>query len=208
MNYPIQLLEIEEGLSLYIPEPAQLKSSYEELLATDPTTPFPFWAKLWASSYAMTEYLKSNPAFTKDKIVIEMGAGIGLPSFSIAKDAKKVIVSDHNKDAVALMKQNIELLGFQNMRAEEIDWNKVIEVPTADTLLLSDINYAPEQFAALLQLIEKYIAKGTQIIITTPQRMMGGAFLSKLEPLIQQNHTMEVEDPGTGVPVPIRLLIL
>ena len=94
------------------------------------------------------------------------------------------------------------------MRAEEIDWNEITEVLPADTLLLSDINYAPEQFGALLQLIEKYIAQGTQIIITTPQRIMGGAFLSKLEPLIQQNHTMEVEEPGTGTRVLISLLIL
>ncbi len=207
-HFPLKWVAIDNGFSLYLPDPAKVKSSYEELLANNPQTPFPFWAKLWASSYAMVDYLKSNPTYTKGKKVIEMGAGIGLPSFVIANQAKEVLVSDHDKDAVELLRKNIAHLGIQNIQAELLDWNKVTEALPADTLLLSDINYAPEQFAALENLIKKYLAQGTQIIIATPQRIMGANFVANIAPYIQQNQTFKVLDPNTGVHLPISLLIL
>jgi predicted nicotinamide N-methyase len=208
MKYSIEIVEISSGFSIYIPDSAKIKDKYEELLAINPLTPFPFWAKLWASSYAMVDYLKSNPAYTQDKKVIELGAGIGLPSLVIASQAKKVLVSDHDKDAVELMKKNIEHLGLQNIQAELLDWNKLTDALPADTLLLSDINYAPEQFAALETLIKKYLAQGTQIIIATPQRIMGANFVASITSHIQQNQTLEVLDPITGAYVTISLLIL
>jgi predicted nicotinamide N-methyase len=208
MNYPLQLIELEDGLSLYIPEPEKVKQHYEGLIAIDPSTPFPFWAKLWASSIAMVTYLKSNPEYTNGKKVIEMGAGIGLPSFAIAKNAAQVIVSDHDEDAVELLKKNIALLGLRNIQAKRINWNELTEVLPANTLLLSDINYAPEQFASLQGLIKKYIAQGTQIIITTPQRIMGASFISSISPLIQNNQILQVMDPSSGIHVEISLIIL
>lgn len=207
-HYPLKWVAIDNGFSLYIPDPTKVKSSYEELLANNQQTPFPFWAKLWASSYAMVDYLKSNPTYTKGKKVIELGAGIGLPSFVIANQAKEVLVSDHDKDAVELMKKNIAHLGLQNIRAELLDWNELTDALPADTLLLSDINYAPEQFAALETLLKKYLAQGTQIIIATPQRIMGANFVSSIAPYIQQHQTLEVLDSHTGIHVPISLLIL
>jgi predicted nicotinamide N-methyase len=106
------------------------------------------------------------------------------------------------------LRKNIAHLGLQNIQAELLDWNKVTEALPADTLLLSDINYAPEQFAALENLIKKYLAQGTQIIIATPQRIMGANFVANIAPYIQQNQTLEVLDPNTGVHLPISLLIL
>ncbi len=207
-HYPHKMVEVEIGMSIYIPDPAKVKSSYEALLAIDPHTPFPFWAKLWASSYAMVRFLKANPAYTKDKKVIEMGAGIGLPSLFIANQAKEVLVTDYDKEAVELMRKNIAHLGLQNIQAEILDWNASTKALAADTLLLSDVNYAPEQFGALENLINKYLAQGTQLIIATPQRIMGANFVSSIASHIQQNQTVEVLDPNTGSHITISLLIL
>ena len=100
MKYPIELIELEKGLSVYIPTQHLVKPTYEQLLASNVAEPFPFWAKLWAASKVLTQFIVANPQWIKDKLILEMGAGIGQPSLTMAHLAKEVIITDHNKDAV------------------------------------------------------------------------------------------------------------
>jgi predicted nicotinamide N-methyase len=144
MKYPIQLTDLENGLSIYIPNPSMIQSTYDHLLMQDAKTPFPFWAKLWDSSKALTKFLIRQPDWVTGKAVLEIGAGIGQPSFTIANKAKEVIISDHNNDAVALIQTNISHLGLTNSKGLILDWNvfewNTLDFPIqADVILLSDI---------------------------------------------------------------------
>lgn len=168
----------------------------------DPNTPFPFWARVWTSSVVMTRYLQAHPELTTGKNVVEIGAGTGLPSFSIARMAATVVISDHASDAVELMKKNIAHLELDNTKAICLDWNDFPETVKADTLLLSDINYAPDQFAPLLALIHRFLREGTIVVIATPQRLTGTLFLLQLGPYIRLNEVKNVEG------VDISLLVL
>ena len=107
MKYPTELIELEKGLSVYIPTQHLVKPTYEQLLASNVAEPFPFWAKLWAASKVLTQFIVANPQWIKDKLILEMGAGIGQPSLIMAHLAKEVIITDHNKDAVVLLEKNI-----------------------------------------------------------------------------------------------------
>ena len=93
--YPLQLVTLNNGLSLYIPDPALVKTTYQKLVATYPRTIFPYWAKIWGSSDALVEFFLEEPIWIENKQVLEIGAGIGLPSLSIASKAHKIIVSDY-----------------------------------------------------------------------------------------------------------------
>jgi predicted nicotinamide N-methyase len=115
---------------------------------------------------------------------LEIGAGIGLPSFSIAKDALSLLVSDHSSEAVALMEKNIQTLGLSNAKAMYLDWNDFPSDLSADTVLFSDINYEPEQFNALLNLIKQLLEKGATIVIATPERISAVSFAVQLEPYV------------------------
>ena len=81
MNYPNQLTAVNNGLSLYIPNKELVKHTYDELLKNDSNTPFPFWAKIWASSIALCDFLKAHPNWVQGKNVLEIGAGIWLRVF-------------------------------------------------------------------------------------------------------------------------------
>ncbi len=206
MNYPIQLVKLKKGLSLYVPNPENVKSTYEHMLEKDPLTPFPFWAKIWASSKALTQYLFEHPELVRGKKVIEIGAGIGQPSFAIAAICKEIVISDHNKDAVELITKNIHHLGCNNATAMCLDWNVFPESIKADVILLSDINYAPEQFEPLLKLILQYILDGSEIIIATPQRIMASSFIEKLESNIKHSITTSVNEEDKTVAISIYIL--
>lgn len=206
MKYPDQLVNIRHHLSLYIPKQDEIKASFEELLAKDPREAFPFWAKIWPSSIGLAEFLLANLNWIKDKHVLEIGAGIGMPSFNIADKVKELIISDHNIDAVTCIEKNIDHLGLQNTIAMQLDWNNFPEHVSADTLLLSDINYAPDQFESLLKLARGLLNKGTIIILSTPQRIMGNAFISALQPYIKETQVTTIKEAEAVVEISILVL--
>ena len=206
MKYPVQLMELEKGFNIYVPDPALVKSNYEQIIVSNVQALFPFWAKLWASSKVLTQFLIANPKWVQGKLVLEMGAGIGQPSLTIAKEAKEVFISDHNADAVALLEKNIIQLGLTNAKGLLLDWNTFDYFIAADTILLSDINYAPEAFDPLLKIIMHYITKGAVIIIATPQRMMGIPFIKSLQPYIKESITKSIFEEETEVFISIYIL--
>jgi predicted nicotinamide N-methyase len=120
--------------------------------------------------------------------------------------AKEVIITDHNKDAVALLEKNIAHLGLTNARAMQLDWNSYANSMPADTILLSDINYAPEAFEPLLNTIEHYLAQGAVIIIATPQRIMGAPFIQSLQNYVKQSETEAVLEQDTEVMINLYVL--
>ncbi len=206
MQYPTRLMEVQDGLMLHLPIPELVKSTYENLLRKQVNTPFPFWAKIWPSSKAMLEFLTLEPTWTTGKTVLEIGAGLALPSFSIAHLASEVLVIDHAPDAVALINKNIDHLRASNIKAKCLDWSRFPEHISADTVLLSDVNYAPDAFAPLLELIGRFMMNGTVVIIATPERIMAAPFVQALQPFIQRSflHLLEVMDRT----VEIRMLLL
>ena len=177
MSYPNALIDMGNGLCLFLPIPEQVKPIYTQLKASKPSTVFPYWAQIWPSAIALSEFLLQEPHWIEGKQVLELGAGIGLPSFSI---------SDYNQDAIALLQKNIRHLNLKNVEARYLDWNNFPTSLNADILLLSDVNYAPDQFAALLLMMQSFMKKGTTILLATPQRITVSPFITALEPFIKR----------------------
>ncbi len=196
MQYPVQITQISAEKAIYIPDNEQVKHIYASLLKLDPTTPFPFWAKLWPSSIALLDLLKSHPHLIENKHVLEIAAGIGLPSLMMADITKSIQISDYEKEAVALLQKNIEYLKLQNAQALQIDWNNVPENLHPEVILLSDVNYDPTQFDPLINLIVKFIHQGSTVILSTPQRIMASPFVQKLEAYIINRHDTLVNENG------------
>jgi len=206
MKYPLHLMELENGLCLYIPVSKMVKPTYGQLLLQDAKTPFPFWAKIWPSSVALSNFLQANSKWIENKKILEIGAGIGLPSFSIATKASEVLITDQANDAVDLMQENINYLNLINVHAACIDWNYFPTYITADTILLSDINYAPEQFEPLLNLLIRFIEEGSTLILATPQRIMGISFIESIQHYIRHSETETILEKDTEVMISLYVL--
>ena len=184
MQYPVQLTQIGAEKAIYIPAYEAVKAIYADLLESDPATPFPYWAKVWPSAIALLNLLQKHPILIKDKNVIELGAGIGLPSLMMADIAKSIQISDYNLDAVELLRKNIEYLELENAEALQLDWNALPEAIYPEVVILSDVNYDPTQFETLTKLIERFLHQGSTIILSTPQRIMASSFVLALSTLI------------------------
>ena len=102
-------------------------------------------------------------------------------------------MSDYAADAVQWMEKNIQLNQLENIQAKQINWNSLPPDLNADTLLLCDVNYDPNQFDALLKMIHLFLAKGTTILLTTPQRLVGRSFISSFLEYVVINEVLEIQ---------------
>ena len=181
------------GIELEIPHPEALKNYYLEEKRLGRDLPFPFWSKVWPAALGLCRYLEENPKLVENKRLLELGAGLGLPSFLCSKTAVFAIASDYNEDAVGLIAHNIRRNQIRNLEAIHIDWNKIPEDLVFDIVLMSDVNYAPADFGPLLKTIQTLIRNKTKIILSSPQRLAGRDFVKKLGPDFRDSAHYELE---------------
>jgi predicted nicotinamide N-methyase len=87
-----------------------------------------------------------------------------------------------------------------------LDWNHFPSDLFADTVLFSDINYDPEQFEALITLVQQLLKKAVTIVIATPERISAVSFALQLEPYVIRSmlETVDIADQ----PIDIRIFVL
>jgi 2-polyprenyl-3-methyl-5-hydroxy-6-metoxy-1,4-benzoquinol methylase len=137
---------------------------------------------------------------------LEIGAGIGFPSFSIAQKASSVIISDYNSDAVSLAQKNINHLNINNATATVLDWNHIPSELFADTVLLSDINYNPNDFDTLVISISSFLNKGCIVILATPNRITANPFIEKLSAFIHKTKYYPITEGKTEKEIAVFVL--
>ena len=210
MNYPlIDYLFLPE-LTVTIPDPGKVKLTYENLQRENASTKFPFWAKCWPSSLAMLTFLKNNDYLIANKVVLELGAGIGLPSFFAAKMAASVVITDYAAEAVELMQFNIDKLQISNAKALKLDWNdfagEIAAEIAADIILLSDINYDEKDFESLKSVLNTYLKRGATILLATPYRINANSFVSYFSLYILEQELITVQNEGVEVTIGLFVL--
>lgn len=179
----------ERQLQVLLPDEAATKAAYQR-----GAIPFPYWSRVWPSAIALAAFIAQQPHLVQNKIVLELGAGLGLPSLVAANYAKRVVCTDASADAVAVVKQTAGLNRIANLEALVMNWTSITPTTTADVLLLSDVNYEPKTFENLHAVIKQFLSGNATVLLATPQRLMAKAFI---EPLLQysiQQQTARVND--------------
>lgn len=167
------------GLELSLPDPDQVRAAYE----SGESSEFPYWSKIWASSFALASWLQNEPGYVAGKVILEIGAGIGLPSFIASSYASSVIISDHLPEAIQWMDLNISKLGSKNIKTKQVDW-KARPLPVADVILLSDIGYDEEKFPEIREMIVHYIRSGSQVLLGVPIRIISASFVKLIDEFV------------------------
>lgn len=196
----------DKTISLYIPDPILVREEYLSKKKSDPETDFPYWSQLWPAATGLSIFLDKHPNYIKDKKVLEMGAGVGLPSFYAATIAKEVIATDYLPVIVECLEASAYHNKLTNFRSELLDWNTITTVPDTDVLLISDINYDPLSFDVIQEVIEKFIDQGTVVLLATPQRLMAKYFLNRLADKCLYKEVVVVEKENGEVAISVWVL--
>lgn len=178
---------------LAYPDPEQLRKRWE----AGQLTVFPYWGKIWASAYALCLFLEKQPHWIQDKHLLEIAAGLGLPSLFASRYANTVLCTDYQPEPLDYINASIRVNAITNITTGIQDWQNIPSNLYYDVLLLSDINYAPEAFPALEKMIYAFLQKQTTILLTSPQRLMAKSFIEKIQPYcIYQEEIPVAEESG------------
>ncbi|MBS1761027.1 MAG: methyltransferase [Bacteroidetes bacterium] len=156
----------------------------------------PFWAKVWSAAIGLCYFLEDNPAYFKNKTVLEIGAGLGLPSLFIGNDATHITANDIEPEAMKYIAQSAQHNNLLNIDFKLLHWKYYSEFTLPNTLLLSDINYEPEEFPLLIELIQYFLKNNTTIILSTPQRLLAKPFINAVQQSIIHQEEVLVSMDG------------
>lgn len=162
-----------------------------------------YWARVWPASISLCNFLQQHPQYVINKTVLELAAGLGLPGLYAAFSAKHVYITDREVQAVEFVQQSANHLKLLNVNAKALNWNDAMHAPLPEVLLLSDVNYEPEAFEALQQVLQYFLEKKVTIIISTPQRLIARQFINSLLPfcIAQWNDNVLLNKKETWVSV-------
>jgi predicted nicotinamide N-methyase len=135
----------------------------------------PYWAELWPSGLALAETVAHLDV--RGLCVVELGAGLGLPSLAAALGGADVLATDWAEDAVALLRANAARNGIP-LRAERVRWDDpeplLREAPWG-LVLGADLLYEHRNTEQLLELLPRL---GGDIVLAEPGRPFARAFLA------------------------------
>jgi predicted nicotinamide N-methyase len=163
------------GRTLRIMRPPQADALIDEA-AFDEDEFLPYWAELWPSGVALAEVVASLELHGAR--VVELGAGLGLPSLSAALRGADVLATDWAEDAISLLRENAARNGIA-LRAERVRWDDprpVLAGAPWDVVLGADLLYERRNAEQLLELLPRL---GGEILLAEPGRPFAEAFLAR-----------------------------
>jgi predicted nicotinamide N-methyase len=138
----------------------------------------PYWAELWASGVALAEVVSMLDLH--DTRVLELGAGLGLPSLAAALRGASVLATDWADDAVSLLRANAKRNSIR-LRVKRVRWDDpepLLREAPWQLVLGADLLYEERNAAQLLELLPRL---GTEIVIGDPGRPFAKAFFEHWE---------------------------
>jgi predicted nicotinamide N-methyase len=148
----------------------------------------PYWAELWPSAVGLATHLIKYPSLIKGKTVLEIGAGLGLPSLVAAPLGATVTATDYLPDAVDFAEKNAALNKITNINFKTFDWRKAEGYQRFDVLLASDVAYERSQFEHLQHAFTHLVKPGGLILLSEPNRYIAESFI---EGLIHAGYSLE-----------------
>jgi 2-polyprenyl-3-methyl-5-hydroxy-6-metoxy-1,4-benzoquinol methylase len=119
----------------------------------DDTDMIPYYAALWSSAETLAKVLVSNRKLIAGKKVLELGAGLALPSVVCSMiDAKQVVASDFHPDNKHQVDRNAELNSV-SIDYMQLDWTHP-KNEKFDILVGSDLLYEGKSVNILVKCVK------------------------------------------------------
>ncbi len=175
-------------LTLIIETPPDLDQLLIKAAADTPgeMDSIPYYSILWPSATALSEYLHKNRDLIKEKRVIELGCGLGLPSILCAKLGADVTATDFHPDNEQWLDHNAALNQVE-LSYLQLNWNLFVaavpDTPIAPAPLIigSDLIYESTHIAALVCTLNTLCAPAGKVVIADPGRDNLSIFAATME---------------------------
>ncbi len=176
------------GKTIYLPELADplsyINASVEN--GQGGIGDLPYWTKLWPAALVMAGLaagLKTPAGIDPDEPILELGAGMGLPSLAAAANGRRVVLSDLDPDALEFARAAVELNNLED-RVEVLALDWIAPDPGMGrfhTVLGAEILYHTPLYPHLKELLCNLVAPGGTVFISHEERPFNISFFSMLD---------------------------
>jgi predicted nicotinamide N-methyase len=159
----------------------------------------PYFGILWPASVGLAQFLAQNPELVKNKKVLEIGCGPGLPSLAASYFGGDVLATDFHPDAQSYFLRNCRHSSII-CEYKRFNWREESLVQY-DVLLGSDILYESKHPQELIQTLLKLVKKGGTVILSDPSRSYLSNFRKSMRDLKLEESLsiMKVDDENINI---------
>ena len=175
------------GIKIKLVRITNIDELYEELVRKGETHEdvkderIPYWADLWPSAIALSQYMVNTNAVSKNMQVLEIGCGLGLPGIMAGKFCNRITLTDYIKEPLDFARHNWRLNNDHTAQFEILDWRKPDAAFKADVVLASDVAYEKRSFKHLFNAFKKLLNPGGFILMSEPNRQYAFEFFNSLK---------------------------
>ena len=131
---------------------------------------FPFWVKIWEASIVLADHMVGILPEEEMKI-LEIGAGMGVTGLFLGAFGHNVTITDHEEEALQLLRMNVEHNGLENVSVERLDWNNPGLTGKYDIICGSELIYTETAIQPIINLFRKYLRpEGTVVLAHDVER--------------------------------------
>ena len=155
----------------------------------------PYFGILWPSSIALAKHLSLHPSLVRNKTVLELGCGLGLPSMVASHLESDVLATDFHPDVEYYFNRNCRHSVIE-CSYQRLNWREDADsLGKFDLVMGSDVLYEGQHPFELTQSLLRFVKPGGKILLTDPGRTYLQRFMEAMtsEGYQEELTTLEVE---------------
>lgn len=141
----------------------------------------PYGVTLWTSAIALAHHIAASGEDFRNRRVLELGSGTGLPGIVAASRGSTVMQTDRNELVMSLARRNILLNDVKTIEQRSVDWTDWSISEKYDWIIGSDILYGDAMHTHLRRIFETNLKSGGRILLSDPFRATSFKLLEMLE---------------------------
>ncbi|KRX00002.1 hypothetical protein PPERSA_05504 [Pseudocohnilembus persalinus] len=161
---------------------------------------------IWRAATQLAEYIIDNQDLFRDKVVLELGAGVGVSGLVCSQFAKKVYITDGNEIVSDLMDKNVQFAQNKNVEAELYLWGKEGDQKflstkkdlKIDCIIGADILYWQDSIEPLAETLETYLQLNSDIKIYVASRIRAKWVERQFENQLLKRNLVRIEQFAEG----------
>jgi predicted nicotinamide N-methyase len=141
----------------------------------------PYWADIWPSSIALSEYLLDNQDDFAGKKILELGCGLGLVGIVATSIGGEVTFTDNDSHALRFTKDNFRRNFKRRASVQLFDWRNPGHSQSYDIILAADIIYEKRWLEPVLNVLDIKLTETGIAYIANPDRTVSRSVYQMIE---------------------------